>query len=128
MSDPTPVNINSAYDQLEIVKTGNSTFSTATLSNPGAGNFSSTEVINTVPHNLGFTPAILAFVQQGTSWFQTPSNSFSGLTTTASWIVYQVEVDDVNIYFLTDIITYGLGASAPTQNVKYFLMRSKASS
>lgn len=108
----SPIN----YDRFEIVKTGNSFWPSLDVVGGGAGGFGSGEAMTTVAHGLGFTPVIVAFVQElgvaVTDNFVVPSFSYFGLGTSALWINFQVAADTNNFYIITDMMTYGVSGTS----------------
>lgn len=124
------------YDRLEILKTGNSFWPSLSVAGGGAGGFACGEAITTIAHGLGFTPVVIAFVQElgisVTDNFVVPSFSYFGLGTQALWINLQIAADSTNIYVITDMMTYGvtgtsnfLGGAAGGFICQYYLMEER---
>jgi hypothetical protein len=124
------------YDRFEIAKTGNSFWPSVSVVGGGAGGWGSGEAVTTIAHGLGFTPVIVAYVQElGTNItqnFVVPSFSYFGLGTSALWINLQIATDATNIYVITDLATFGvtgtssfLGGAAGGFICQYYLLSER---
>jgi len=111
------------------VKTG--TIPSFTVSNPGAGNFGTNLVSITIPHNLGYVPAILGYATNtaGDYLLSIPWSTNSGSGTTASWTTLYYTVDNTNIYAYFEATAYGntTYSSGGTWPVKFYLLQERAS-
>jgi hypothetical protein len=115
-----------------IVQTG--TFTTTVgyqTSNPGAGNFITDNfTINTTAHNLGFVPAILAYVViSGTTYVPMPYVNYTtaGGAGSAGWYSMYVTADSTNVTVRMDTLAYGAAFSlAPPITFRWYLLQQRA--
>lgn len=122
-------------DRFEIVKSGYSFWPGLTVTGGGAGSWAAGEAITTIAHGLGFTPVIVAFLQEVGSTtlnFVTPSFSYFGLGTRAIWLNFQVAADATNVYIINDMMIYGFtgGNTIPGGvnggfNCQYYLLQER---
>lgn len=112
-TNPANLIFNSSQNVFKIVSSG-----TVTLPAIAAGNLTSISVT----HNLGYTPAFLAFQSSGSTYFQLPFASVTAAGAIA-----------VAIYALTDITTITFSLQATTAStgggpvtIKYYLLQETA--
>jgi hypothetical protein len=122
------------FDRFEIIKTGVSFWPSLVVAGGGAGGFATGEAITTIAHGLGFTPVVVAYLQEvniaSTQNFAVPSFSFFGAgSSVALWINFRVAADSTNFYIITDLMSYGvtasstlLGGAAGGFKCQYYLM------
>lgn len=118
-------------ESFEIVQVGTGTFPVATANYNNSQATSS--ATTTIAHNLGYTPAVLAFFVIGNNFTPLPYTSMGiSSSTIGNWIFvsYSVEVDSTNVYLLTQVTasgtTSGNGSASPLY-MKYYLLREHAS-
>lgn len=120
---------NSAQTAFKVAASGFINIPSITVTNPGAGNYGSNTVTTTVSHNLGYSPAIMAFSNSSGQYTPLPVYSASPIgTNTALWTNMTISVDTVNIYLTVTAMTVGAGTSVVSlANVKYYLLQESAS-
>lgn len=119
---------NPSIGQFEIVKIGLANFPSLSMTSPGTGNFSSGEALTTIAHNLGFTPAFLAYLYIGNNNYATPKLFFTGTgAANAQWDCYQAYADINNLYLTTDTMVYNKAGTAggTTFKCKYYLLKER---
>lgn len=93
--------------------------------NPGAGKFGVTEILlGTIPHNLGYTPTVIAYYNQANGWQRLPYDSVTTIVSTVWWFNFTVQVDSTNVYFYFRSMNLngatGIGAGV---SFRYYLLR-----
>lgn len=97
--------------QFTIVQTGNfTTTQNYATTNPGTASYASDFFnIYQVPHNLGYTPGILAYELSGSGQYSPlPYNKFAaGTSQQVLWSYFTIYADNVNVYLQLVTMTYG---------------------
>lgn len=114
------------FNNFKIVDSGTATCPATSVSSPGAGNFGNDIEQNIVPHNLGYIPGIIAYIDISGIYFPLPYSLTTNGVTSAGWHTYAVAADSTNLYFYTATLAYGAASSIGAQNVKYYLLRETA--
>lgn len=130
-SDPSSFIFNSSQDIFKIVGSGTYTDAVShTTSTPSAGQFTGdTFSIATIPHDLGYVPAIIGYLGLSNGGYQpipyTDYLSFTG--TIALWFTWSITVDPTNVNIRLNTLAYGSssGIGAGTK-FKYFLLQESA--
>lgn len=120
------------FDKLEIVKTGTFVLNdSSTGSSPGAGNFgTASEVLDTITHGLGYTPACFAFLEfESGSRTNLPFNT-QGSSNPAQmvWFTYRASASRTSFFISKAVIIYGdtIAGSFSNARVRYYLMKESA--
>lgn len=127
IADKTLLFRNFSEDTFKIVKTGTKTLSGYTVA-LSAGNYTTGGVTDTVAHNLGFVPAVIAYIINLTSTYELlPSSTVSGSGTSAIWTNVTVRVDSTNIYIVQSQMNFNQGSTVVGgANVRYYLLQETA--
>lgn len=117
------------FDKLEIVKTGNTTLATASVTAAGAGLFASDIQSVVIPHGLNYVPIVMAYITTNGLFIPLPTpHSSASSTSVVSWTTAYCYTDQTYIYFITEITTLNWTLSTGGVPVKYYLLRQTASS
>lgn len=117
------------FSKLELVKVGNVSTIQYDSANPGAGNFNAEDgVIATVNHNLGYTPIMLAYLEDSDTFFQLPYEIYGDNGgTQAYWVGITPQVDSTSLIIEADVMVYGAAITIGAGfNIKYFLLKYTA--
>lgn len=115
-----------SFNRLEIVKTGVSVTPTYSL-NTGGANYDQDDMTSVVvPHNLGYRPLLIAFLDINGFYLQLPwviTDTTSGGFITRQ---YFATVDETNIYIDGQAWGYNSNSSGAAHNIRYYLLRERA--
>lgn len=120
---------NSAQNTLKIVKTDIFTTTTGhTTSSPGVGNYAGGFfVIATIPHNLGYVPAVLGYYGLSGGYEAMPKTDYFQFGSSVTWSNYYMQVDTTNLYIYCQTLTTGSSAGVGAgQSFKYYLLQESA--
>lgn len=122
---------NSSQNVLKVIDSGTLPLTQATIVSPGAGNFASdTGNLGVYSHNLGYTPAFLAYIE-----FSSGIRSCLPLTVQdtlstgeARWNTYMANATTTHFFVSYRRIVYGMGSAtfALPVSVKFFLLQESA--
>lgn len=111
-----------------IVQSGIGNSPSVSVSDPGAGLWVSSGLQTTLAaHNLGYIPAVIAYVLVGGSYILLPYTILDGTGSAASWVTISVQVDNTNVYSSVNVLTQHLSKTFAAQQIKYYLLRERAS-
>lgn len=130
---PDQLIFNSDQNVFKIVKTDSSpdpTYSVPFISgqySTGSGVISKAHGL-LKPDGTGYTPAIIAYIQESsTKYLAMPYSQFNGIGNAAQWLKITADVDDTNVYIRTSVLCYNQGASAGGSFlIKYYLLQETA--
>lgn len=130
-TDPAQWIFNSSQNVFKIVSSGTASFADMNISNPGAGKFSQAgSSFSSINHNLGYIPAIIAYLYDGSYYYSLPYQSYggSGAGTTALWYDFSCYVSSTQITFAISGLAYGTGLTLTggTFIAKYYLLQETA--
>lgn len=119
---------NSEQNVFKIVQTGTASMPALSTGIPGAGNFLSAYGSKVISHNLGYKPAILAYLSFDNTYYQAlPYNIHAGTGGSAYWLTVNVLTTDSTVFFEQYITAYGpAGSGWGTYTVKYYLLQETA--
>lgn len=119
---------NSANNVFKIVGSGLLTLDTVNITT-GASSYGNNVVNAVAAHNLGYTPAIIAYYENVGSYGLLPFLQFGPVSASAfaQWS-FRASVDETNVYFILDWFAYNLpgGTSHPETAMKYYLLQETA--
>lgn len=116
------------FDTLEIVKTGK--LSTSSFSfDTGAGNYAQGGTTASASHNLGYVPAVIAYIDGGLVYYPVPHQTIWSISSTGYTLLWvTVSVDKTNITLYVNTIGYNNNAGTISgYDIKYFLFRERSS-
>lgn len=97
---------------------------------PGGATYAeNSNTIATIPHNLGYAPAFLAYQFFDPGYQLLPYSQFGGAGTAAIWVTYNVLIDETNIILSVDTLSTGTGSSTvifPGNQWKIYLLQETA--
>lgn len=125
--------INNTNNVFKIVSTGTATSPTTNVSAPGGGGFAignPSSVI--IPHGLSFTPAVIAYINNGSGTNTLAPWTFlgSGGAGNAFWETTTVTTTSTSVYIDTSLLFYGAfgtSISGGGRSIKYYLLQEQAS-
>lgn len=131
-SNPSDFIFNSGQNTFKIVQTGYITMPSVTSLNSASSFGTGFTQSNSIAHNLGYTPAVIAFRQEG----DLTSPIFSPLPRTGIWqctgtgyvqYSYRITVTSDSVYAIAEVFSYSdTGVVIPSNQVKYFLLQESA--
>ena len=123
----SPIN----FDRFEILKVGLGSFPSLNIVPGGSGKWATGEASNIVAHNLGFTPTLIPFQQQGsfnTYNYIIPMISIVGFLDIGLWFDLQISVDSTYVYMTTKLTAWGTSSSQVNGqgfNSQYYLVQER---
>lgn len=120
---------NSAQNTLKVVQTGTIMLPEVTYSKAGTNEYGSYNGggSNVVAHNLGYRPAILAFIDDSSTFVQLPWTETYGVSANSyAMSMRRVSVDDTNVYGIANVLTYNRSGTISARRVKYYLLQETA--
>jgi hypothetical protein len=118
---------NSNNNVFKIVATYDLTIPSCSLNTGGANYSSGTPTGETVSHNLGYAPAIMAFVSNGGSYVPLPWTHTAGWGSGGfAYISILCSVDDTEVSVSANISGYNTVTSEPELTVKVYLLQETA--
>lgn len=119
---------NSENNVFKIVESGTSQTAACALTSAGAGNWSSASSSVTIPHNLGYIPAIFAFYNSGGgSYVPLPFTQLDFNTSTSvAWFVLSAIADNTNLYLQVNAMGLNRTATFVATDIKYYLLQETA--
>lgn len=120
---------NSNQNVFKIVKSGTLRSPALSLSDPGVGVFDTTAAASSVPHDLGYIPAIISYVfQPGQTYEPMPFNSSNGAGNAARWYTMTSVVSVVEVYFRIEALVFHQSFSIAEGDftMKYYLLQETA--
>jgi len=124
--------INNTNNVFKIVKIGYGTSPAVTINSPGGGGYATAYPASVViPHGLGFTPAVIAYLDNGGGSNTLAPFTFMDVNATnrAFWETTSVTTDGTNVYIDTKMIydaPAGNSTSGGGRAVKYYLLQEQA--
>ena len=121
---------NSEQNVFKIVRTGQfRTSLTYTTPSPGAGNFGTqTFIAATIPHGLGYIPAVIGFLNPSSQIYQPlPFTDYLTTGSSAYWQTWNISTDATNVTI--SLVTMVYGGSyfvSPGVNFNYYLLQETA--
>ncbi len=116
------------FNSFKIVQTGVITTGDVDVPNPGAGLYDYSSREDSVAHNLGYVPAMIAYYTNGGLTFQLPRVINQVISTTqAQWVDVGSYVDETNLYIITSVMVLGTDHLRTGRDIRYFLLRETAS-
>lgn len=118
---------NSSQNVFKIVSSGTLTSPSLTVANPGA-QYGSGTASAAVTHNLGYIPAVLAYISQAGQYYALPFNfSWGGGTSTGQrWAMMSATVDSSTFYVSLDVTCYNTSWTNANFSIKYYLLQETA--
>lgn len=124
----------SRYNVFRQVYTGTTTTPASSVTSPGAGLFSydpsGTTTKQVYIHNLGYVPAVIAYITfgGGPEYLPLPYTVYNtGVgSASASWTTWSIYADSTSIWINTSIMAYGMAQSWSTLPVKFYLYQQAA--
>lgn len=117
--------------QFTIVQVGSfTTTSPITISNPGVGSYGNfSQVIYSVPHNLGFVPGVTAYEQNSANQYTPmPYTNYLATSSSAVWYSFSLYVDSSNVYVDLNGVTYSASVTfQPGFIFKWYLLQQPSS-
>lgn len=119
---------NSAQNVFKIVDSGNIVLPAASLNTGGANYGFNVGATTSIAHGLSYTPAVIAFVNDGTGGFVLMPWEFQNGTTSGSFSrgTYRIAIDGTNIYGVSEIWGYNVNTSIAASSAKYYLLQETA--
>lgn len=118
---------NSNQNTFKVVATGSGTIPDVTVGSPGAGNWAEGSGSSAIAHNLGYIPAIVAYIDFGSVYAAMPYNITDRVAATQVYFAdYRASVDATNVYLEQGVLTMGTGITSPGLPVKYYLLQETA--
>lgn len=128
-TDPTTQKgLHGGFSEL-VLTVDTASFLSLTVSNPGAGLWSTNSITQPIPHGLTYTPTIETYLTNVANFIPTPYTIFNTgvAVATMSFRYYFATVDATNVYLTTILTVYGTGDTAPSLPCKYYLKRQPPS-
>lgn len=120
---------NSNNNVFKIVDEGTISSPDISIPAPGAGNYD-TEINTTfVSHDLGYTPAVIAFLEDSSGYFTLPYTKTTGSGTAATWQTLHAVTTTTQVGFrINAMATGGTGLTLAAGNwtLKYYLLQETA--
>lgn len=115
----------------KIVGTGTGTFATGSVDAPGGGGWASDYEDVTISHDLGFVPAILAYIEISSGdYLLMPYTTFTVVgSTNMQFYHYSVYANDSDVTFRAQIMVdapFGTSHGFGGENFKYYLLQETA--
>lgn len=120
---------NSEQNTFKIIDSGTITFPALSVSNPGVGSFGGNLATNSRAHGLGYQPAIIAFINDGSNGYQsTPFMSINPSGTSCYWFKLYLSVNATDILATIDVTVTGRSwtTAADVFSAKYYLLQETA--
>lgn len=118
---------NSNQNVFKIVQTGTSTTGTASVTDGGVGVWNNDSDQVTIAHNLGYVPAVVAFISDGGLYIDTPYTSYGNPSSSAiSIATVSTSTDATNLYINVSVLGLHSTASLGPLPIKYYLLQETA--
>jgi len=123
----TDLIFNSNQDVFKIVGNIVGNFQNVTVA-PSSGQFATNSGTTAIPHNLGYAPAILGYINNANTFYSLPYQNNFGGGTTAAFATYSVDVDNINVYLTLLLTAFGGSetASGSLLSAKVYLLQESA--
>lgn len=118
---------NSEQNVFKIVKTGDIIIPDVTSNKAGTSQYGFFNSTNSLPHDLGFIPAVVAFISNGASFQMLPVTRPDGVAVNAfAMLTWRITVDATNIYAISECLAFNESNTHTGGTVKYYLLQETA--